>query len=342
MARVGSAAQRVRRSRPLALLLVAGGMMGCMLVDAITGGAKPFVFSHKVHVTGESMECGDCHTAWQEADDPGLPGLAGCKLCHDNIDKDKPPERRVETLYRDGKYLATGVARLSDEVVFSHKRHVTDQESCKTCHTGIEEDETLDPRLAVTMSECSECHTTRKVANECATCHREIRSDVAPRTHEKFWSRQHGKVVRAHSNETVDDCSLCHQETQCTSCHLDQMPESHNNYFRRRGHGLLARMDRDQCAACHRTDMCDSCHRETRPTNHVGQWGAGRSTHCLNCHEPLSSSDCSVCHKSTPSHQLATPLPPGHNAAMNCRQCHGNGQPLPHVDKGDQCTNCHR
>jgi hypothetical protein len=39
---------------------------------------------------------------------------------------------------------------------------------------------------------------------------------------------------------------------------------------------------------------------------------------------------------------MATPLPPDHNAGMNCRMCHGNGQPLPHVDNGQQCTSCHQ
>jgi hypothetical protein len=27
---------------------------------------------------------------------------------------------------------------------------------------------------------------------------------------------------------------------------------------------------------------------------------------------------------------------------MNCRQCHGHGAPLPHPDKGDSCTACHK
>jgi hypothetical protein len=55
----------------------------------------------------------------------------------------------------------------------------------------------------------------------------------------------------------------------------------------------------------------------------------------------LSSTSCGVCHKGTPSHALATPLPPDHVPGMNCRMCHGNGQPLPHVDNGDSCTLCH-
>ena len=48
-----------------------------------------------------------------------------------------------------------------------------------------------------------------------------------------------------------------------------------------------------------------------------------------------------VCHKDTRSHALAAPKPAWHTPAMNCRQCHGVSQPLPHVDKGDNCNLCH-
>jgi hypothetical protein len=62
----------------------------------------------------------------------------------------------------------------------------------------------------------------------------------------------------------------------------------------------------------------------------------------MGCHQPLGNESCAVCHKGTPSHALATPKPPGHNPAMNCRMCHGNGQPLPHFDNGDDCNSCHQ
>jgi hypothetical protein len=63
--------------------------------------------------------------------------------------------------------------------------------------------------------------------------------------------------------------------------------------------------------------------------------------HCLTCHEQLSESACSVCHKGTPDHRLAAPKPANHTAGLNCRQCHGHGQPLPHVDNGTDCNSCH-
>jgi hypothetical protein len=78
--------------------------------------------------------------------------------------------------------------------------------------------------------------------------------------------------------------------------------------------------------------------------SHTGNWGSPRNNHCLGCHEPLRNEGCVACHSSTPSHALANPKPPDHNAAMNCRQCHipgGVQPPMPHVDNGDNCNACH-
>jgi hypothetical protein len=139
----------------------------------------------------------------------------------------------------------------------------------------------------------------------------------------------HGQAVRAASQALADRCSLCHTESTCTTCHQESPPENHNNFWRIRGHGIAAQMDRGNCATCHRADSCDRCHAEVLPQNHGGRF-------------PLQSNGCIVCHKGTPSHALATPLPPSHNPGMNCRQCHGVDQPLPHVDNGANCTMCHQ
>jgi len=323
-----------------AIVLVSLAAAGCALVGMFSPGTKPFAFSHRLH--GElNLECTNCHGGVEHDDNPGMPLLAQCRLCHNKIDAEKPPERQVTLLFDGNDYRAAHASKLADEVRFSHKQHVTGQK-CSDCHTGIETNEVVDYSMASTMNACSKCHVERGVANQCATCHKEIDANRAPATHSRQWQRLHGQTVRAHTEGMANECSLCHQESACVRCHQDVPPENHNNYFRGRGHGLYARLDRMNCAACHRSDSCDSCHRETRPTSHVGNWGAPRDNHCLGCHFPLQGNECQACHKSTPSHQQATPLPPTHNPAMNCRQCHGLTAPLPHVDKGDQCTQCHR
>ncbi|GAB4137109.1 MAG: hypothetical protein Fur0037_02020 [Planctomycetota bacterium] len=333
-----SAAGPVRRF--LFASLLAAFAAGCAMLGWKGTGA-PLAFPHARHLQ-EGLECGDCHADWETSDRPGMPSLAACKLCHDEIDADKPENRRVDSLFGPDGFKAARVSKLPADVIFSHQRHAGGGVECAACHKGIEQSVRVDARLAPVMPDCISCHKKMQRPADCATCHHQQRADVPPRTHEFQWVKLHGRTVREHSPRRIDDCSICHREDTCNTCHRDTPPESHDNYFRRRAHGLYARMDRENCAACHRTDSCDRCHRETEPVNHVGTWGGTQSTHCLSCHLPLAQNDCATCHRSTPSHDSATPLPSNHSPGMNCRQCHGQGQPLPHVDKGDTCTSCHR
>jgi len=314
---------------------------GCVLFGG-GSGTQPLAFSHKIHVDQEGMDCTDCHAGVETSDEPGMPALAGCNLCHQQIDADKPPERGAAARYDGARYRTTAASALPGEVRFSHQQHVAKVQECNACHAGIATSEAVGASVAVTKAACLACHERRGVDGACATCHLEVRSDRPPRTHTGLWLRQHGSTVRGESQAIVDRCEMCHDDGGCQACHRSEPPASHNNFFRRRGHGLLARMDRDGCAVCHRPDSCDSCHRQVLPANHTGSFGGQRSTHCVSCHLPLESTDCATCHRSTPSHALAAPLPPGHVPSMNCRQCHGLTAPLPHVDKGDQCTACHR
>jgi hypothetical protein len=321
---------------------------GCMLVDALVQTERPFAFSHRLHAEDQGLECADCHARWDDAEDPGMPRAAQCALCHVKLDAEKPPERRVATLFDGEGYRAARAGHQSDEIVFSHLSHATRGLDCAACHAEVAQDEgTLAKRgseLRMSMDGCLACHDagTGPKQADCAACHSVIRAEVAPPSHLANWTRYHGSVVRGRLGGRSDACALCHQPAECTTCHQIQLPENHNNYWRRRGHGLTASMDRDSCITCHDSDSCQRCHDEIRPQSHVGGWGEPNDRHCNACHEPLRMESCGVCHAATPSHDQATPLPPDHLPGMNCRLCHGNGQPLPHDDNGMNCTSCHR
>jgi len=319
-------------------------LAGCVLLDGARTVEVVYGFDHAIHLE-EGLECIGCHGGVEEADEPGQPALALCVLCHEGIDEDQPPERHVETLF-DGKiYRTTDRTRLSEEVRFSHLAHVNGGLACEDCHAGIGENRRVVDLPRVDMDVCVACHVERgQSADDCAICHDEVDADWTPPTHDGAWTRRHGDVFRSRPSAVEARCSLCHSESACNSCHAEVPPEGHNEFWRRRGHGVSARIDRATCATCHRSDSCERCHQETRPTNHTGTLGGTRSTHCLTCHFPLRAEGCLTCHKDTPSHSSATPLPldPKHSLALNCRQCHGVTAPLPHVDKGDECIACHR
>ena len=328
----------------LALLYVSG----CFLGDALLQSERPLAFSHRLHVEEEGLECGDCHGTWEDSEDPGMPRAAQCALCHSQLDQEKPVELRVATLFEGETYQAARASRHADEILFSHLNHATRGLECTACHAEVAQDEghlaERGAELRMSMDACLACHadSTGPALAECSACHAVIRAGVPPPNHAANWMRYHGSIVRGRSAERSDQCALCHQPAECTTCHHIQLPENHNNYWRRRGHGLTASMDRESCATCHDSDSCQRCHEEVRPASHVGSWGAPRDRHCLACHEPLRGESCVVCHAATPSHDRATPLPPDHLPSMDCRACHGNGQPLPHEDNGQTCTSCHR
>jgi len=330
-----------RRAGIVSILLCGFAAAGCALMT-VFGTAKPYAFTHRVHAQ-EGMECGDCHTNWESADEPGMPGKAGCVLCHEAIDQEKPPERRIDVLFDGEVYKARHVTNLIGDVIFSHQKHATKPIECSACHQGIAENDVVGPSLALDMQACEKCHQQQAVpkGNECKTCHQTLDVTTAPASHDTFWKKQHGPTARMHGEDTADDCSMCHEESSCQQCHANEAPENHSDYFRDRAHGLFARMDRQNCAACHRSDSCDACHQDTRPMSHTGSFGGTTSTHCVSCHLPLQDNECATCHKGTPSHANATPKPAGHVSGMNCRQCHGVGQPLPHVDVGVDCEACH-
>jgi len=316
--------------------------LGCAVLSSLRAGAEPFLFSHRLHVQEERLECVNCHEDAAQSDEPGMPAPDTCLFCHDLIDEGRPPERRVANLF-EGEELVRGVrpGELPDEVRFSHARHAGGELECGACHARVAAGDRVTASMRVDMARCMGCHREMSQPNECAACHEVIARDWAPPNHELQWRRAHGRVARAATSAPAESCALCHQESTCAACHAVEEPASHTNYFRRRGHAEQALLDRDTCAACHEPDSCDSCHRDARPMNHTGMWGGVRSMHCLGCHFPLTSERCVVCHVGTPSHLNATPMPAGHHPAMNCRQCHGVTQPLPHVDKGDNCNECH-
>jgi hypothetical protein len=329
------------RAARIAALTALLSLAGCMLVDQFFGETH-FGFSHQLHVMEEGLDCFSCHETAMMADDPGMPVLDSCAVCHDDIDADLPPERRVESLFVNGAYQAVRASALDDEVIFSHEVHATSIEACSACHTDIETNVVPGPELASPMDDCVTCHAQREVANECADCHTYIDEDWEPESHHHNWTRAHGPVARGECLRVADNCELCHTESTCVNCHLEEPPVSHNSFFRHRGHGLLAQMDRQSCATCHTADSCEQCHSEALPQNHVGAFGGTQSNHCVTCHFPLQNEGCVTCHKATPSH-LSTPKPPGHHPLMVCRSCHGNTPTavLPHADKGDDCNLCH-
>lgn len=314
------------------------------------GKGSSYQFSHQQHQ--KVKKCASCHPGASKGEEAGMPALKTCMICHKSIDSSEPPERQVGSLFEDGHYQAAKVTALSDEIIFSHESHTVDHDlACADCHQGIMERKTITSADRVGKQDCLACHAERGKTEQtvagvdnCALCHSEIDKDTVPPSHAQNWERFHGQQARDGDHEGGNQCSLCHTEESCNSCHQTQAPSNHTNFWREQGHGVAVSMDRDECATCHQSDFCASCHKTTAPRTHRGQWSGTKSTHCLHCHIPVSGENCATCHQDgTPSHAQAAPNPHGPDA-LNCRSCHtgGQGAPMPHVDNGDDCNYCHQ
>jgi len=316
------------------------GVVACM---SLGSSERLPVFPHRIHTEDHQLSCTTCHSGARTAAEAGMPPPELCAPCHDEIDKGKPVERTVMGLFdSSGQWLGPKSLPLADEIRFSHDAHVARGLDCAACHSDPDAPrDTARPLLA--KRDCMACHESQGASTACATCHTDVDQAWMPPSHLHNWSEHHGIVARDPSEASVDDCSLCHEPTSsCRTCHLTQAPRDHGNHFRRRGHGIAASIDRARCATCHTPDSCQQCHQVTRPSSHRAGFGGTASRHCGSCHLPVEDTGCATCHKATPSHDLATPLPPSHLPSMNCRACHGAGQPLPHPDGGHVCTSCHR
>ncbi len=336
-----------RRSLRRRLALGALGalvLVGCFAATR-DDDRKPVRFQHQSHIA-RGLECADCHGEVQTAGRASMPASESCRECHNDKEKisadvaaaiseyvSRPPEARHP---RPKTYA---------DITFAHAAHVgSSQLSCATCHGTLSATQP-NPVAALTMNACTDCHRSRSRPLDCLTCHQAWSQAYKPPSHSALWKVRHGEASRATRDVTVaraENCSLCHTRQSCDQCHAIEKPRNHTEAWRTRTHGLLAAMDRTSCTACHQADSCERCHLNAPPpTSHRAGFGAPRDLHCLTCHDELSQSGCSVCHKGTPDHLLAVPKPANHTAGMNCRQCHGHGQPLPHADNGTDCNNCH-
>ena len=321
--------------------------LGCEFLEKRlgTGGALS-PFPHAAHVEDQGLECGECHEAGGGDSLTAFPARETCEECHDP-GKEKELFGLFFTPEGGAKWVHAG--RQAEEIRFDHALHEkATGGDCLLCHREVVESEAITARVKLRMDTCLECHKEKKIGNayDCSSCHSEIRRDRRPPSHRDGWIARHGEVWRCRvpGGGSSDRCELCHEQGSCDDCHTTQRPKSHNTYWRGRGHGIAAGIDRSRCYVCHQRDTCDRCHSRKRPRSHRGSFGDPRNRHCLQCHMPVDQGEsCGVCHLDTPSHERAEGLPSDDThrtaTAEECRSCHA---PLEHPDNGDDCRFCHQ
>lgn len=260
-------------------------------------------------VTGaERLEtCWSCHA--HETDDHFVP-TASCETCHVPLAATEFGLARIEALpvpstHDDPRFLA----EVHGELVSGRA------DRCATCHT---------------VERCVSCHVDpdRVEIQAIPPAPPEMRLPEmtaeypVPDSHiDEGWLDAHRLQV------PVRECSTCHAEDDCRTCHVGNVPEmvealprrsevlapgvglvtrapeSHASPFFFESHAPLAAADGQSCATCHTESYCVDCHDGPpgggyHPPSFVARHSAqafGRAQECATCHS--TEVFCRECHQ---------------------------------------------
>jgi hypothetical protein len=169
---------------------------------------QPIDFNHVLHMEQVDNGCESCHYFREDGTYAGVPQLAACIDCHEEVMGESENEAKfVEEYVAQNKEVPWLIySRQPDCVYFSHAAHVIKaQMNCETCHGHIGESESLkvyeENRITgysrdiwgrnmsgfkrntydrMKMDDCAECHVKENVKQNsvqtlkggCFVCHK--------------------------------------------------------------------------------------------------------------------------------------------------------------------------
>jgi hypothetical protein len=182
--------------------LVASLIVGWVLFPQLLYSQKkqPVDFNHALHNQEIEEGCENCHFFREDGTFSGVPKLAQCVECHEEVNGEDPEEEKFVSEYvarqREVPWLI--YSRQPQNVFFSHVAHVKmARMECVTCHGDIGDSESLEVyeenRISgysrsiwgksiigfkrnswdrMKMDDCSECHVKENVNQNSVQTHR--------------------------------------------------------------------------------------------------------------------------------------------------------------------------
>ena len=161
---------------------------------------QPLAYSHELHAGELKIPCLYCHTGADRCAHAGVPALATCMKCHQEVQsKDSRGQVKPATALllehweRQAPIHWVKVNNVADFVYFDHSRHVSYWDAaagahrwrieCQECHGPVEEMEVVYRESSLKMGWCLECHRqeprpdtapglTSRGPTHCSACHR--------------------------------------------------------------------------------------------------------------------------------------------------------------------------
>jgi len=134
---------------------------------------QPVKFDHRHHVGDDAIPCLYCHDGATKGRFAGVPDVATCMGCHNQIWTNSPELAPVRAAAADNRPIVwQRVTNLPDHVFFNHGVHVTHGVACAHCHGDVGAMGQVHPTEPLTMKFCVDCHKERGATIDCSSCHR--------------------------------------------------------------------------------------------------------------------------------------------------------------------------
>ena len=167
----------------LAVLMVLSAALVFVLQDratATTTADEMLKFNHQKHVAA-GAECVFCHPGVINGPVAGLPSLAKCVGCHQNVQvTSEEGQANVDILMQHWEEnIPLRWEKTHDQpdfVYFSHQPHLAAGVNCENCHGDVSQMTMARPAYRINMGFCLHCHrqqSPEKVTRleSCSTCH---------------------------------------------------------------------------------------------------------------------------------------------------------------------------
>jgi hypothetical protein len=156
----------------LAGVALLAALTGIVFAALYKGPDQPVPFSHRLHVTDKQLSCFFCHPNAMNSNNPGMPPLEKCLLCHNVIVPKFSPVAKLHDYYNKGKSIRwVRVNGVPDFVHFSHQAHLASRIDCGACHGNIKAMDRVTVVNKFDMDFCLKCHWKMGANASCYTCH---------------------------------------------------------------------------------------------------------------------------------------------------------------------------
>lgn len=168
----------IRIGLGILLLAILGGV-GYGLYLTQLSPPQPLQFPH-VKMVSIGVPCLYCHPGALTGPSPGLPTVAKCNACHQQVAKTNPDVEKFNVYVKNNEPIPwVPVFILPDFVYYSHRPHIAAGLNCENCHGEIGQETVTQPQK-MNMGWCLSCHRTRfkddpvmlTKLTDCVTCHR--------------------------------------------------------------------------------------------------------------------------------------------------------------------------